>query len=308
MGWCYSNFKSWTNDCANTLEEGETMREKIEALIRNNYYFGKLLSVKDFQLEQAYHIKRMELLCQIVLDQGQIKGLTVKKDDQSLQKIILDAGVAIEKEGKLIVVPDQVHYKLSEINGFDLDRDSEVLILSIHYHEQSFGEGFSLDREQSSIKEKNYNQTIESYELLLSETKPQKGLVLAKVHIDQIGSDYEIRLVEKAGQELSSNENSGDIDMELKENKIVKSRAIEHGLGLGDIQVTLSATMLDDDQACSYQGHQSLLGYFDEDELEYGFILYPDKGSFTILSKSSNKKKINFKWHARKSSVGGQKW
>jgi hypothetical protein len=72
---------------------------------RNNYFYGKLMDVSHFEMEQRYGMKKRWLLNRLGLGTGVLCGLrlTVKDD-----KVCVSPGVAIDGCGHEIVVPHEV--------------------------------------------------------------------------------------------------------------------------------------------------------------------------------------------------------
>lgn len=281
------------------------MTGKLDSFIRNNYYFGKLLSVADFELEQAYYMNKLDLLSQLILEKGVVKGLDVKIHDISLQKIVIEPGIGIDNSGKVIIVPEEITRDLSDIDGYDVDRDANEVVLSIKYHERAEGEAFALDRSTSKLKEKTYNQTIESFDLFLStsETSCDENVIsLVKIVVKQIGTDFEIIQVDPILKTELDQESSGNLEMIFEDDQPVISEEIDHGLGHDDVMITLSIVLNDNEDKCTYQGNQNLLKDLNIVDVEYGIMTYPEKGTFTIIAKSESHKEesIIFTWHAKK--------
>lgn len=76
----------------------------LSAPRRNNYYFGKLMDVVHFELEQNYGNSMRRLLNRLSLGEGVLCGLLVEKSADGLQ-ICVTAGVAIDSLGREIIVP-----------------------------------------------------------------------------------------------------------------------------------------------------------------------------------------------------------
>ena len=51
---------------------------KLEYFSRNNYFHGKLMTVKDFELEQNYFNSKRHLINRTINGVGLVRGLTVK--------------------------------------------------------------------------------------------------------------------------------------------------------------------------------------------------------------------------------------
>jgi hypothetical protein len=82
-----------------------TQRVDLKTLVRNRYFYGKLLDVFHFELEQNYFNAKRWLLNRLVSGFGVICGLDVQLGDDRKSIIVLP-GVAIDKWGREIIVPN----------------------------------------------------------------------------------------------------------------------------------------------------------------------------------------------------------
>ena len=93
------------------------LNRKYYSFERNHYYYGKLLTSKDFQAEQGYFNDKRRLLNRTLHGSGIVYGLdVVSVDDLS---VILQSGLALDGSGREIVVPATQVVKISTIEGFD---------------------------------------------------------------------------------------------------------------------------------------------------------------------------------------------
>lgn len=76
----------------------------VKTFVRNRYFYGKLLDVYHFDLEQNYFNAKRRLLNRLVTGYGVVCGLGVSAGSDG-QSIVVDAGVAIDKWGREIIVP-----------------------------------------------------------------------------------------------------------------------------------------------------------------------------------------------------------
>ncbi|MCL4870809.1 MAG: hypothetical protein KJ063_17765 [Anaerolineae bacterium] len=81
----------------------EALRQ-LTAPARNNYFYGKLLDVMHFQMEQAYFNRKRWLLNRLGLGSGVLCGLELVVADNG-QSVWLRPGVAIDPLGREIIVP-----------------------------------------------------------------------------------------------------------------------------------------------------------------------------------------------------------
>ncbi len=89
---------------------------KLRHFEKNNYYYGKLLTAKDFEMEQVYFNHKRYLVNRLLHGTGIVSGLNIIAVDD--QTISLEPGVALDANGREVVVSKPAAYKLSMIEGF----------------------------------------------------------------------------------------------------------------------------------------------------------------------------------------------
>ncbi len=107
---------------------------------RNSYYFGKLLTTRDFEAEQRYFNDKRRFVNRLTGANGIVAGMGVVAADDS--SVIIQAGCAFDASGREIVVPETKVVKLSTIEGYD-DLTSTCAYLSIRYDEQPTDEVYN---------------------------------------------------------------------------------------------------------------------------------------------------------------------
>lgn len=128
---------------------------------RNHYYFGKLLTAKDFEAEQRYFNDKRRFANRLQGANGIVAGLgVVMADDTS---IILQAGCAYDASGREIVAPETKVVKLSTIEGYN-ELTGACAYLGIRYEEQSADEVYSAMNESG---DPTFNKVREGYQLSL---------------------------------------------------------------------------------------------------------------------------------------------
>src|SRR5438309_647007 len=72
---------------------------------RNNFFYGKLMDVAQFEKDQRYFTLKRLLFNRLVLGSGVVFGLNAIADPQTAGRVRVEAGVAIDGLGREIVVP-----------------------------------------------------------------------------------------------------------------------------------------------------------------------------------------------------------
>lgn len=81
-------------------------RKGIETFVRNRYFYGKLLDVFHFELEQDYLNGKRWLLNRLISGYGVLCGLDVQPADKG-RAVVVAPGIALDRGGREIIVP---HY------------------------------------------------------------------------------------------------------------------------------------------------------------------------------------------------------
>lgn len=143
---------------------------------RNRYFYGKLLSVDDFELEQRYMNDKRRLLNRFIYGTGVVCGMNVVPVDD--MTITVEMGFALDFAGREIVIEQPVTKKLSLIDGFDSyteeDEENSYLYLCVEYDETQKEPVHSI----AGAKEQNnqrieYNKYSEGYRFYLTNQEPE---------------------------------------------------------------------------------------------------------------------------------------
>lgn len=143
---------------------------------RNKYFYGKLLSVDDFDLEQRYENNKRRMVNRFLHGAGVVAGLNVVRIDE--RTISLESGFALDSLGREIVVDMPMIQKLSLLEGYDAcveSSDKEYVYLCLDYDEEETGlvhnvAGNTIMASESST----FNRIKETYRLYLTETEPEQ--------------------------------------------------------------------------------------------------------------------------------------
>jgi len=138
---------------------------------RNRYFYGKLLTVRDFESEQKYLNDKRRLLNRLLFGSGVVAGMQVVAVDD--KTITVEMGLAIDYIGREIVVPSPVTLKLSMIDGFTNNEYKKNVYLYAAYDEKGREPVHSVGN--SSVRGEEvgeYNRMLESYRLFIKEEAP----------------------------------------------------------------------------------------------------------------------------------------
>jgi hypothetical protein len=143
---------------------------------RNNYAYGMVLGVEDFNQEFAYLRKRMKLHNLMLIGPGTVTGLEVSvSSDELAESILVNAGAAIDPQGNEIFVTSAVQCPLPE--------EGDVAYLMLHWAERETDPvpvpGSDGDGEQI-VASRVEEYAILKYETDLSASE-SSGIVLARL-------------------------------------------------------------------------------------------------------------------------------
>ncbi|OXM85036.1 hypothetical protein [Paenibacillus rigui] len=138
---------------------------------RNRYFYGKLLTVRDFESEQKYFNDKRRMMNRLLHGVGVITGLQViAVDDKSIS---VEMGAAIDALGREIIVPSPATFKLSMMEGFTNNEYAKNVYLCIAYDEKGKEPVHSVANASVRSDEiSEYNRTLESYRLFIREEAP----------------------------------------------------------------------------------------------------------------------------------------
>ena len=139
---------------------------------RNHYFYGKLMTARDFEDEQTYFNNKRRLGNRMLHGTGIVSGLGVLLVDN--QTISLEAGMALDFLGREIVVREPCVKRISVIDGYDEISKSGDVYLGIRYKEELSESTFSaagISGEHGVTRE--HNRVQEGYELFLTTREPE---------------------------------------------------------------------------------------------------------------------------------------
>ncbi len=138
---------------------------------RNRFFYGKLLTVRDFEAEQRYVNDKRRMINRLLHGAGVVCGLQVVAVDD--KTISLETGLALDYSGREIVVSSPVTQKLSMIEGFTANEAAKNLYLCIAYDERGKEPVYSVAGSSTRADEMaEYNRIQESYHIFVKEEAP----------------------------------------------------------------------------------------------------------------------------------------
>ncbi len=221
--------------------------QKVIPFERNRYFYGKLLTVRDFEVEQRYFNDKRRLINRLLLGPGILAGLNVLSVDD--KTILVEPGVAMDDLGREIVVETPFVSRLSVLEGFDTIKDHGEVYLYIAYKEEAREAVHNI----SSSEQAEHNRIFEGYQVSLMTQAPnydrqlshmieakkillidnaQLLMILTLPHCGSMSEAYKVSLdifKKKAGENLN-------FQMDLK------SRFINYGQ---DMQLSFDETKVE---------------------------------------------------------------
>ena len=137
-------------------------------LERNRYFYGKLLTVRDFEVEQRYHCTKRALLNRLIHGAGVVCGLGVTASDEST--LMIESGMALDYQGREIVLPETLFRKLQMLEGQETLSDSKDAYLCLTYVEEDVEPVNATGAEVGA--QRQFDLTREGYRLFLTPEPP----------------------------------------------------------------------------------------------------------------------------------------
>jgi hypothetical protein len=139
----------------------------IKNFERNKYFYGKLMTVRDFETEQSYFIEKQRLINRLIHGAGVVCGLKVEEAEEDTTKIKINPGVAIDCCGRDIIVPEE---KVVDLKDSLEGADMLYVLLKYDFCEK---ESVPVINNVSACEETCcYNRILETYKIEISDTKP----------------------------------------------------------------------------------------------------------------------------------------
>lgn len=152
-------------------------QDELNTFERNNFFYGKLMTVRDFELEQSYFIGKKKLLNRFLHGWGAICGLEVVPHECP-KKVVLKPGIALDCYGNEIVVPREVEIDLAAENE-EIPQEGKTVYVCIKYLECDV-EPVPVLINECSCEDTEMKSSIkrESFEYKILQTEPEKSQIL----------------------------------------------------------------------------------------------------------------------------------
>lgn len=160
---------------------------------RNRYFYGKLLTTRDFEVEQQYFNNKRRLLNLTLNGSGVVCGLDVHKSDDST--LMIESGMALDYLGREIVLPSPVVKKLPMLQGFSSTAGRGEAFLCLRYAEEPVEKVNAVG--VGARENEQYNKLAEGYSLTLDCDEPNVAAILdadGHTHTTMFYSAHGIRL------------------------------------------------------------------------------------------------------------------
>jgi len=151
----------------------------LHRLEKNNFFYGKLLSVRDMDLEQSYHTTARRILSRFVSDYGSVCGLAVEPEiDEEPEAgddlvVTVYPGLALDRCGRLVVVEDPVELR-EELPIEDDEGETDVLGVYVEYDE-CFTEPVPVAKTEHACEDECVeNRIVETAEVTVEPGDPEE--------------------------------------------------------------------------------------------------------------------------------------
>lgn len=136
---------------------------------RNRYFYGKLLTVRDFEVEQKYNRSKRALLNRVIEGAGVVCGFGVSASDDTT--LMIESGLALDYQGREIALPETIFRKLQMLEGQETLPGKQDAYLCVAYGETDIEPVNAVGNEAAEGRQ--FNMTREDYRLFLTARPPE---------------------------------------------------------------------------------------------------------------------------------------
>lgn len=158
----------------------------IFPLERNRYFYGKLLTVRDLEMEQRYMNNKRRLINRTVTGAGVVCGLGVTASDDAT--LMLESGMALDYLGREIVIREPVIRKLQMLDGYEKLSGHATGYLCLRYNQTDTDPVNAVGAEASETHQ--FNKIEENWALSLDPEIPPYRAVFEAAGEENVGIIY----------------------------------------------------------------------------------------------------------------------
>lgn len=155
-------------------------------LERNRYFYGKMLTARDFEIEQRYSNNKRRLINRTLFGAGVVCGLGVYQNDDS--SFSVETGLALDYMGREIVVSAPVIRALRMVDGYESLAKSDQAYLCLQYEQNNREPVNNIGA--SDHESEQYNKIEESFSLFLSTEEPDLSEIYGGAGVNEVSVVY----------------------------------------------------------------------------------------------------------------------
>lgn len=172
---------------------------------RNRYFYGKLLTVRDFDVEQRYARQKSQLLNRLSLGAGVVCGLGVTAVDDAT--LLIESGMALDYQGRMAVMEEPILRKLQMLEGQEELQGQPAAYLCLRYDENDLEpvNAVGVDAGES----RQFNMTREGCQVYLTAKPPEFRTLLeaqGQANICLLYSSQDLTLVLSVPEAIAAGE------------------------------------------------------------------------------------------------------
>lgn len=266
---------------------------------RSQYCDGMRLTAADLQNQQEYDRSKRELLVQSLFGSGIVRGLLVENLPQR-NELLVHPGLAVDPLGRTLCLPDLLRIPYARLFR-QMPTYGDRWHLCIGYTERLCGEGRML-RMEDGLHLPVENRVEEGVRFSAS-MQPGEDEVVIAVLAAGIQSDrpfvWSVEPVGPAHSLRGQRPATGCLRLspaELRPGNLLYSQEVSHGLGPGDVRVSLAVEGWQGGRQCTISGAIGLFRL----ELELAVKVFPESGSFIAAARVPDgwDRDLRLRWYA----------
>ncbi len=155
-------------------------------LERNRYFYGKLLTARDFEIEQRYFNNKRRLINRTIIGAGVVCGLGVYQNDDT--SFSVETGFALDYLGREIVVSEPIIKNIQTVDGVENLVQSDQAYLCLKYEQENREPVNSIGAADSESEQ--FNKISEGFRLFLSTEIPDVSEIYGSAGANTVTTLY----------------------------------------------------------------------------------------------------------------------